>query len=44
MVREQRACGRSEICTQKFSGKIDENKKPERPSRRWHGDIKISLR
>jgi len=44
MVRGQRACVRSEKCTQKYSGKIDEQKKHERPSRRWHDDIIISLR
>jgi hypothetical protein len=44
MVRGQRACGRFEKCTQKFSEKIDEKEKTEKPSRRWHGDIKINLR
>jgi len=34
IVRGQRACGRFEKGTQKFSGKIDEKKKPERLSRR----------
>jgi hypothetical protein len=43
MAREQMACGRFEKCTQICSGKFDE-KKTERTSRRWHGDIKINLR